>query len=122
MAGFRGQLGVILPFGSLPGICAGRFDRTTMKAYGINYSVEAKMTIISAREARARLYQLIDETAETHVPVKITGERHDAMLISAADWASIQETLHLLSVPGMRESIRAGMETPLDECDAELRW
>jgi antitoxin YefM len=80
------------------------------------------MTTISASEARARLYHLIDETAESHVPVTITGKRNDAVLISAADWASIQETLHLLSVPGMRESIREGMETPLDDCDTELRW
>ena len=80
------------------------------------------MTRISASDASARLYQLIEETAQSHVPVTIAGERHDGVLISAADWASIQETLHLLSVPGMRESIREGMETPLDECDAELRW
>ena len=80
------------------------------------------MKTISASEARATLYNLIDETAETHIPVVITGKRNDAVLISAADWASIQETLHLLSVPGMAESIREGMATPLDECVTELRW
>jgi antitoxin YefM len=80
------------------------------------------MIVVTASEARARLYDLIDETAVSHVPVTITGERHNAVLISAEDWASIQETLHLLSVPGMRESIKEGMETPLEEFDTELRW
>jgi antitoxin YefM len=80
------------------------------------------MKTISASEARARLYNLIDETAESHIPVTITGKRHDAILVSAADWASIQETLHILSVPGMVESIREGIDTALDECDTELRW
>lgn len=80
------------------------------------------MKTISASDARATLYNLIDETAESHIPVIITGKRNDAILVSAADWASIQETLHLLSVPGMAESIREGVDTPLDECDTELRW
>ena len=80
------------------------------------------MKTISASEARATLYHLIDETAESHIPVIITGKRNDAVLISAADWASIQETLHLLSVPGMAESFQEGIDTPLDECDTELRW
>lgn len=80
------------------------------------------MKTISASDARATLYNLIDETAETHIPVIITGKRNDAILVSAADWASIQETLHLLSVPGMAESIREGMDAPLDQCDTELRW
>lgn len=80
------------------------------------------MKTISASKARATLYSLIDETTETHMPVIITGKRNDAILVSAADWNSIQETLHLLSVPGMAESLREGIDTPLDECDTELRW
>lgn len=80
------------------------------------------MTGISATEARTNLYRLIDETAETHRPVVITGKRNSAVLVSEEDWAAIQETLFLLSVPGMRDSIREGMETPLDECDEEPDW
>ena len=80
------------------------------------------MDAISASQARARLYKLIDEAAESHAPVTITGKRNSAVLISVDDWTAIQETLHLLSVPGMRESIREGMAAPLDECDADLQW
>lgn len=80
------------------------------------------MTGITATEARAKLYRLIDETAESHKPVLITGKRHKAVLLSEEDWDAIQETLYLLSIPGMRESIREGMETPIDECDKELDW
>ncbi len=55
-------------------------------------------------------------------PVVITGKRNNAVLISADDWASIQETMYLLSVPGMRESIQEGLQTSTDECDSELNW
>jgi prevent-host-death family protein len=80
------------------------------------------MNIINATEARARLYTLIDETAASHQPVIITGKRGNAVLISEEDWNAISETLYLLSVPGMRESIKEGMEQDLSECSKELDW
>ncbi|MGM8930676.1 type II toxin-antitoxin system Phd/YefM family antitoxin [Salinicola halophyticus] len=80
------------------------------------------MTGITATEARGNLYRLIDETAESHQPVVIMGKRNRAVLVSEEDWAAIQETLYLLSVPGMRESIREGMDTSVDECSEELDW
>ncbi|NUY55235.1 type II toxin-antitoxin system Phd/YefM family antitoxin [Salinivibrio sp. EAGSL] len=80
------------------------------------------MTGITATEARSKLYRLIDETAESHQPIVIAGKRNKAVLISEEDWSAIQETLYLLSVPGMRESIREGIATPTDECDEALGW
>lgn len=80
------------------------------------------MTAITASEARANLYRLIDEVASSHQPLLISGKRNKAVLISEEDWAAIQETLFLLSVPGMRESIRAGMDAPVDECSEDLDW
>ncbi len=80
------------------------------------------MTAITASEARANLYRLIDETASSHRPLLITGKRNNAVLVSAEDWEAIQETLFLLSVPGMRESIREGMEASVDECAEDLDW
>jgi len=78
------------------------------------------MPSIKATDARSKLYRLLDEVAETHEPVLITGKRSNAVLVSEDDWRSIQETLHLLSIPGMRESIQEGMETPIDECSEQL--
>lgn len=80
------------------------------------------MTTISVSEARSSLYRLIDETAVSHQPVVISGKRHSAVLVSAEDWESIQETIYLLSIPGMRESIREGLSTPADKCDKALDW
>ena len=80
------------------------------------------MTTISATEARAKMYRLIDEITANHEPITITGKRANAVLISEEDWQSIQETLYLLSIPGMRESIREGLETPIEECAEELPW
>lgn len=80
------------------------------------------MNIIKATEARAKLYTLIDETAASHQPVIITGKRGNAVLVSEEDWNAISETLYLLSVPGMRESIKEAMEQDLSECSQELDW
>ena len=80
------------------------------------------MPSINATEARSRLYKLLDEIAESHEPVLITGKRANAVLISENDWRSIQETLYLLSIPGMRESIREGLNTPVEECSDKLDW
>jgi len=80
------------------------------------------MTIINATEARAKLYSLIDEAANTHQPIVITGKRGNAVLVSEEDWNSIAETLHLLSVPGMGESIKEGMNETVPECAKELDW
>ncbi len=80
------------------------------------------MTAISASEARANLYRLIDEAASTHQPLTISGKRNNAVLVAEEDWQAIQETLFLLSVPGMRESIREGMDAPVEECAEELDW
>ncbi len=80
------------------------------------------MATISASEARANLYRLIDEAAFSHQPLLITGKRNKAVLVSSDDWEAIQETLFLLSVPGMRESIRKGQDTPIDECSERLDW
>jgi len=77
---------------------------------------------ITATEARANLYRLIDQTAESHQPIRIAGKRTSAVLISEADWDAIQETLYLVSVPGMRESIKEGMAEPLEKSAKELDW
>jgi prevent-host-death family protein len=80
------------------------------------------MQTLSASDARANFYRLMDQAAESHQPIAITGKRHDAVLLSAQDWQAIQETLYLLAVPGMRESIKEGMAEPIDSCSKELDW
>lgn len=80
------------------------------------------MNIINATEARAKLYTLIDETAASHQPVIITGKRGNAVLVSEDDWNAISETLYLLSVPGMRQSIKEGIEQDVSECSKDLDW
>ncbi len=80
------------------------------------------MTILNATEARTRLYSLIDETASTHQPIVIRGKRSNAVLLSEEDWNAINETLYLMSVPGMRESIVKGMATDISECSKDLDW
>jgi len=80
------------------------------------------MTSMNASEAREQLYRLLDEAASDHEPVLITGPRSNAVLVGEEDWNSIQETLYLLSMPGMRGSIAEGLVTPVDRCEKEPGW
>ncbi|MBM3131897.1 MAG: type II toxin-antitoxin system Phd/YefM family antitoxin [Chloroflexi bacterium] len=80
------------------------------------------MPTFKATDARTQFYRLIDEAIASHEPIFITGKRGNAVLLSEDDWRSIQETLYLLSIPGMRESIRDGLATPIDECSKDLTW
>ncbi len=80
------------------------------------------MTVLTASEARASLYRLIDQAADSHQPIHITGKRASAVLVAEEDWQAIQETLYLLAVPGMRESIQEGRAEPLHKSAKELDW
>jgi prevent-host-death family protein len=80
------------------------------------------MTTLTASEARADLFKLIDKTAQSHQPIQIKGRRNSAVLIDDEDWRSIQETLYLMNIPGMRESIVEGMKTPHTKMAKKLKW
>ncbi len=80
------------------------------------------MTTLTVSEARTKLYRLIDEVAESHIPAFIKGKRSNGILISEEDWNAMQETMFLLSIPNMRESIKEGMDTPIEDCSEELDW
>ena len=80
------------------------------------------MSVHSVNEAQSNLQQLINEVAESHKPVIITGESSNAVLLNEEDWSSIQETLYLLSIPEMGESIKEGLATPVEECTEEVEW
>lgn len=79
-------------------------------------------TLLTTTQARANLYRLIDQVAESHNPVVITGKQNNAILVSQEDWESIQETLYLLSITGMRESIKEGLKIAVNECEDDLDW
>lgn len=80
------------------------------------------MKTLTATEARKNIYHLLALVEKNHETVQITGKVANAILIAESDWNAIQETLYLLSVPGMRESIRKGLKTPIKRCDKDLRW
>jgi antitoxin YefM len=84
--------------------------------------LRCSMTTLSATEARTKLYRLIDQASLSHEPIVITGKRGNAVLISEDDWRSIQETMYLLNIPGMRESIREGLATPIENCKERIDW
>ena len=80
------------------------------------------MTSFTATEARKKLYRLLDDVNESHQPLQISGKHGNAVLVSEDDWRSIQETLYLLSIPGMRKSIRDGLKTSVSQCSRGPGW
>jgi prevent-host-death family protein len=80
------------------------------------------MTTITATSARNKLYSLIDEANQSHIPIQITGKRGNAVLISEDDWKSISETIHLSSIPGMVDSIKKGMKEDIEDCSELIEW
>jgi antitoxin YefM len=80
------------------------------------------MSLLPLNDAQNNLQNLIDQVSEQGKPVIIQGEHGNAILLAEKDWSAIQETLYLLSVPGMRESIKEGLATQEEECDGELDW
>jgi len=80
------------------------------------------MTTITATQARSKLYSLIDEANDSHIPIQITGKRGNAVLVSEEDWRAISETIHLSMIPGMVESIRAGMDEKIEDCSESVEW
>ncbi len=80
------------------------------------------MKTISASKASSNLNLLIDEAVESQEPIQVAGKKANAVLISEEDWRAVQNTVYLLSIPGMSESIRKGIETPLDECSEDPGW
>ncbi len=80
------------------------------------------MTTIQVPKAVKKLRSLITQVSETHLPVKIEGKNASGILISEDDWCAIEETLYLLSVPKMRESIIFGLKTPVGKCSEKIKW
>lgn len=80
------------------------------------------MSIITATAAKSKLLALIDETTATHQPIVIIGARNNAVLIAEEDWTAINETLYLLTIPGMRQSIKDGLATDLSDCREDMAW
>lgn len=80
------------------------------------------MSSINVTSARKNLYNLVQMVNQTHKPIEINGKDSKAVLIGEEDWRSIQETLYLLSIPGMRESIVEGLEIPIEDLSDKLNW
>lgn len=82
----------------------------------------SRMQTVTATTARSMIYKLLNDASDSHEPIQITGKRSSAVLVAEDDWRAIQESLYLVSIPGMRESIRAGLATPVSACAKKLAW
>ncbi len=77
---------------------------------------------MTVSQARANIYKIVDETAQSHEPILITGKRNNAVLISEDDWNAIEETLYLNSIPNMVSSIQEAKELSDDDYSEDIEW
>jgi prevent-host-death family protein len=80
------------------------------------------VTTLTATEARANLFKLLDQAAEHHEPIQITGRRHNGVLVSEEDFRAMQETLYLLGVPGVKASLMAAKKAPVRSYSRKRPW
>ncbi|MDP3089097.1 MAG: type II toxin-antitoxin system Phd/YefM family antitoxin [Nitrospira sp.] len=80
------------------------------------------LATLTASAAQSKLGRLIDEMAYSQKPIRIVGKHSNAVLIPESNWRAIQETIYLLSIPKMRQSIRKGLATPAAKCAKEPGW
>ncbi len=78
--------------------------------------------VMSVSQVRADIYNVIDETAQTHEPILITGKRNNAVMVSQEDWNAIEATLYLNSIPNMVSSIQESMEENDSEFSKSVEW
>ena len=78
--------------------------------------------VMSVSQVRADIYNVMDETAQTHEPVLITGKRNNVVMLSQEDWNAIEETLYLNSIPNMTSSIQESMDAPDSEFSEDIEW
>ena len=78
--------------------------------------------VITASQARANIYAIIDETAKTHEPILVTGKRNNIVMISQEDWSAIEETLYLNSIPNMATSIQNAMNDSNEAFSETIEW
>ncbi len=85
--------------------------------------------LISISDARANLPDLVDKVSEELDRVVITvNGKPKAILVSAEELESLEETAEILAIPGARESIKKGLKdiksgrvTPLEDVIRELK-
>lgn len=77
---------------------------------------------MSVKEASDKLPDLVENTIEKREPVLISGKKNNAVLMAESDWQAMNETLQLLSVPGMRDAIKKGLSENLKSTSRKLNW
>ena len=78
--------------------------------------------VMTVSQARTNIYKIMDETAQTHQPIMITGKRNNVVMLSEEDWNAIEETLFLNSIPGMATSIKEAMDASNSEFSEDVEW
>jgi len=73
---------------------------------------------------RKNIFALLEQTIKYNEPVNISTKDGNAVVLSEEDYRGLMETLHLSSLPGMKEKIVAGLHAPFDECVPEdgVEW
>ena len=78
--------------------------------------------VMSVSQVRSDIYNIMDETSQTHEPILITGKRNNVVMLSQEDWNAIEETLFLNNIPNMVSSIQESKSAPDSEFSDTVEW
>ena len=84
--------------------------------------VKRQMKQFKLKDVQENFEQIFEDVLVSDEPVEILKETGNAILVSEEVWRGMIETLNLMSVPGMRESIRTGMREPIAHTTTDLDW
>ena len=85
---------------------------------------DGNMTHTNITNCRKNLFELLEQTIMYNDPITIRTKVGNAVVMSEEDYNGIKETLYLCSLPGLRESILEGANTPTSEliAESEVQW
>ena len=77
---------------------------------------------VQLKDNQENFEQIFDDVLVSGGPVKILKDNGNAILVSEEVWRGMTETLSLMAIPGMRDSIRSGMSQPIADTATGLDW
>lgn len=79
------------------------------------------MTNTNATNLRKNLFNYLETAIDFNEVININTKKGNAILISETEYNGLLETLYLLSIPGMKDKLIDGLNTPIEDCK-ELEW
>ena len=82
------------------------------------------MTTTTITNFRKNIFSLVETAIRYNEPIHITSKSGNAVILSEDEYRGLIETVHLTSIPGMKDKLLQGANTPLSDTiyEDEVNW